>query len=400
MEANGTTARREAIFVLAQWLETGDFPSRMISPGVNRSFVTDLTGTVLRRYRTLDWMLRRFVKKMPKGETYAALLTGAAQLFFMPTVKDYAALNETVEAAKRASRASAPFVNGVLRALSRNRDQVLKDLSAQSLGVRHSHPDALVKRYLARFGGEKTATLCAWNNTAPSTYLAYPPHAASRYVELERGKRVEDVPGYADGAFIVQDPATAFSVDLLAPAPGMRILDACAAPGGKTVQIAWRMGGAGELIACDAHDDRLMTLRENLKRTKLDFVKVERADMSGDPGALPQLQGGFDRILLDVPCSNTGVLRRRADARWRWSVKRMNALVETQRKILDNAAGLLKPGGRIVYSTCSLEVEENSEQVEAFLKRNPSFAVSEMRESFPPETGCDGAFAAALDRIN
>lgn len=397
MQANGTSARREAIFILAQWLETGDFPFRMIAPGVNHSFVVDLTGTVLRRFRTLDWVIGRFVKKMPMGETRAALLVGAAQLLYMPSVKVHAALNETVEAAKRASHASAPFVNAVLRSILRSRSHVLDELAGQSMGVRYSHPDVLVNRWLSRYGADRTADLCVFNNLPPAVFLAYPPERDERYVELRRGERIEEIDGYRDGAFIVQDPATAHAVDLLEVAPGMNVLDACSAPGGKTVQIAWRMKGEGRLTACDAHEDRLAVLRENLKRTNLEFVEIRRMDMTNPIPSEAGLTNAFDRILLDVPCSNTGVLRRRADARWRWSEKRMKALVETQRKILDHAVMLLKPGGRIVYSTCSLESEENLMQVEAFLARHPNFSLASVKESFPPDTGCDGAFAAALD---
>lgn len=428
------SSRREAIFVITNWLQTKSFPDRLISDSSDRAFVTDLVYTTVRRYRTLDWAVRKFVKKMPQGETGAALLTGACQILFMPDVADYAAVNESVEAAKIASKKTAGLVNGVLRNLLRQRDAVLADLSVQPLGIRLSHPDALVTRWLERFGAEETAALCEWNNTPAETFLAYPPPAAplppssaqplanaehgqmscpkpvedggcdtsSPFTPLPRGTRVEDAPGYAEGAFIVQDPATSASLDLLDARPGLRVLDACAAPGGKTVQIAWRMGppttADHALVAMDLHDDRLTTLRANLERTRQTWVTVAKADLTDDPQKLQESLGLFDRILLDAPCSNTGVLRRRPDARWRWTAKRMKQLAATQYQMLENLLPLLAPGGRLVYSTCSLEHEENRRQITLLRKAHPEMACVAVEERIPTRSKTDGAFACALER--
>ena len=409
-------SRREAIFIITRWLATQEFPDRMMSDGPDRAFITDLVYTTVRRKRSLAWALERFLKKMPKGETEAALLVGVCQLLFMPDVADYAAINETVEAAKMTSQRTAGLVNGVLRNLQRQREQVLSELSTQPIGIRASHPDALVTRWLHRFGPEETLALCEWNNEPPDTWLAYPPQlktetdgsqqesdASAAFTKLVRGVRVEEVPGYADGAFIVQDPGTAAAIELLDVRPGLSVLDACAAPGGKTIQIAWRMGAPAQndprhrLVALDLHDDRIDRIHTNLARTRQEWVTVLQGDLTMPPSPELVALAPFDRILLDAPCSNSGVLRRRPDARWRWTTRRMKQLAETQANMLENALTLLAPGGRLVYSTCSLEHEENRRQITVLRRAHPEIICSGVIEHIPTRSNMDGAFACALE---
>ena len=394
-------SRREAIFVITQWLDTGDFPDRMIPAGENHAFITDLVYTTIRRRRTLAWVLEQFVQKMPKGETEAALLVGAAQILFMPSVVEYAAVNETVGAAKLVSKQTAGLVNAVLRNLIRKRESLLEQLAKQPLGIRMSHPDSLVTRWLERFDEAEVTALCEWNNQPAETFLAWAPEAEEPFTLLPRGTRLESLPEYGEGRFIVQDPSTAAAISLMGVKPGLRVLDACAAPGGKTVQLAWRMGlpdAGGKLVALDLYEDRLAILRENMARTRHTGVVVEQGSVTDDTDTLRAAHGLFDRILLDVPCSNTGVLRRRPDARWRWTTKRMKKLCETQAKILESALTLLAPGGRIVYSTCSLEQEENRKQISAFRKAHPEITCTGVEERIPTRSQTDGAFACALER--
>ena len=370
----------------------------MIPDGENHAFITDLVYTTIRRYKTLVWVLGQFVSKMPKGETEAALLVGAAQILFMPSVVEYAAVNETVAAAKLASKQTAGLVNAVLRNLIRQREQILEQLAKQPLGIRASHPDSLVTRWLQRFDEAEVAALCEWNNLPAETYLAWAPTAEEPFTRLPRGTRLEALPEYKEGQFIVQDPATAAAVSLMDIRPGLNVLDACAAPGGKTIQLAWRMTG-GRLVALDLYEDRLATLRENLARTRqTENVVVAQASLSDDPAAIRETYGLFDRILLDVPCSNTGVLRRRPDARWRWTTKRMKKLCETQAQLLEAALPLLAPNGRIIYSTCSLEPEENRKQISAFRKAHPEIVCTGVEERIPTRSQTDGVFACALER--
>lgn len=408
------SSRREAIFIITRWLATQEFPDRLIPDSPDRAFITDLVYTTVRRKRSLAWALEKFLKKMPKGETEAALLVGACQLLFMPDVADYAAVNETVEAAKMTSQQTAGLVNGVLRNLQRQREQVLVELASQPIGIRASHPDALVTRWSHRFGPEETLALCERNNEPSDTWLAYPPRQGAEAVgqqedgetfkKLAHGMRVEEVPGYAEGAFIVQDPGTAAAIDLLDVRPGLRVLDACAAPGGKTVQIAWRMGVPGKndlrhrLVALDLHEDRIALIHANLARTRQNWVTVHQGDLTMPASPALAALGPFDRILLDAPCSNSGVLRRRPDARWRWTTRRMKQLAATQALLLENALALLAPGGRLVYSTCSLEHEENRRQITVLRRTHPEIVCSGVIERIPTRSNTDGAFACALDR--
>jgi 16S rRNA (cytosine967-C5)-methyltransferase len=380
-------SRRTAAFIIARWIMTGDFPSNMLpESGPDRSFVQDLVYTTLRRFRPLRKVLGELLKKWPKGEMEALLYVGAAQILYMEDVPDFAAVNETVEAAKECGNPNVvKVVNGVLRNLIRRRGEFLDMIASAPVDVRESFPSALYRRWTERFGEEKAEELAKYHNLPAETFLAYP----GRFEKLERGMRVTDVEGYADGRFVVQDPATAIAVELLDPKPGEKVFDMCAAPGGKTVQIAWR---GAEVVACEIKSSRRRRLVENLKRTRLDakVAVIASPDELGDEK--------FAKILVDAPCSNTGVLRRRPDARWNWSEEKLAALVQLQLEILERAAKICADGGVIVYSTCSNEPEENQKLVESFLARHGEFELAGSRESVPFETGCDGAFAAVLQK--
>ncbi len=394
--------RRTASFIVARWLATREFPGALLpKEGPDRGFVQDLVYAVIRRHRVLRSVLGRLLKTWPNGELESLLLVGAAQILYMPDVPDFAAVSETVSAAKKSGsgRRFDRVVNGVLRNLIRRRDELTAQVASAPLAVRESFPDALVKRWCARYGAEKAEAMARLFNTPAETWLSY---SDGRMERLPRGRRVDEAEGYADGAFLVQDPATLGAVELLDVRPGQIVLDFCAAPGGKTAQIAWRLRPAGaadeavasgRLVAQEVNPQRLERLRENVKRLRMDWVETTQSLAQCD--GVPQT---FDRVLLDVPCSNTGVLRRRPDARWRWSVVRLRQLTQLQGEILEKAAALVAPGGRLVYSTCSLEPEENSERIDAFLAAHPEFERAETRESLPFETGNDGAFACALVR--
>ena len=383
-------SRRTAVFAVVRWLATKDFPAALLPEGPDRAFVQDLVYTVIRRLRPLRKVLGALVTKWPKGELEALLYVGAAQVLYMEEVPDFAAVNETVEAAKLCNNKSiAKVVNGVRRNLIRRRAEFEAQIAAAPLEERESFPTELVRRWTDRFGAENAAKLCAWHNEPAKTFLA---RKDGSFVELERGKKVTDVPGYAEGEFIVQDPGTALAVELVDAKPGDDILDACAAPGGKTIQLAWR---GAKVTACEVNPKRRRKLEENLKRLGLaDKVEiVESLHCSPSPSTFT-----FSKILVDAPCSNTGVLRRRPDARWNWSVEKLEALVKLQAEILDQVALLVAPGGTLVYSTCSNEPEENDGQVKAFVARHPDFTLDTTRESVPFESGHDGAFAARLIR--
>ena len=382
-------SRRAAAFVISRWILTKDFPANLLPEGPDRAFVQDLVYTVVRRLRPLRKVLGELVKKWPKGELEALLYVGAAQVLYMPDVPDFAAVNETVEAAKECENKNvAKVVNGVLRNLIRRREEFEAPVAAAPVEERESFPTELYRRWVERFGATDAERLARWHNEPAETFLAYPD---GRFEKLARGRKVTDVEGYAAGAFIVQDPGTALAVGLLDVRPGDAILDACAAPGGKTIQLAWR---GARVTACEVNAKRRRKLAENLRRVGVDVTVVDSLDAIEQSNN--QTIEQFPKILVDAPCSNTGVLRRRPDARWNWSEEKLAALVKLQAEILDRAAQLLASGGTLVYSTCSNEPEENRLQVEAFLSRHPGFTLKDMKESVPFESGHDGAFAAAL----
>ena len=443
-------SRRTAAFAVCRWRATHEFTNELLPAAcADRAFVQDLVYTVVRRYRPLRSILGELMKTWPKGELEALVLVGAAQILYMPDVPDFAAVNETVAAAKASGREKRldRVVNGVLRNLLRRRDEFEAKLAVAPLAERESYPNALVARWVARYGEANAEALAKWHNQPAETWLAFKdikvfndfkvlndlnaptppkvlndpnapkipkapkvfndlndlndpkalnnlndPNDLNGFVRLPRGRKVTEVEGFAEGAFVVQDPATAESVALLDIAPGQSVLDFCAAPGGKTAQIAWRLNGTGRLVAQEVNPKRLVRLKENLARLRLDSVEVTQSVASIGGRTV------FDRVLVDAPCSNTGVLRRRPDARWRWSVDHLKQLVGLQAQILDAAAAHVAPGGRLVYSTCSNEPEENCEQVAAFLARHEDFTEVERRESVPFETGHDGAFACAMER--
>ncbi len=412
-----STPRGVAAEIVRLWLETGDFPDRSVDAvGRDRGFVTEVVFGTVKYRRVLDFVIRQVAERAPERALRAYLLTGLYQLWCMGGA-DYAVVNETVAAVRGAFGArQAGFVNAVLRRVLRERAALEKTLAAQKPGLRLSHPDALFDRWVARYGEPAAIRLGEWDNQPPPLVLRIDPSRGSmkaflsalapagvdagphpacpdRYVALAKGIDVRQLPGYEDGWFVVQDPSTAGAVELLDPQPGEAVLDACAAPGGKTVAIAERMKGAGCLVAIDLHADRLPALRDNLERTRQTWVTVREADVTAMPA---DAVGPYDGVLIDVPCSNTGVLRRRPDARWRFSLERLGRLNNTQQAILGSAAGLVRPGGRIVYSTCSLEPEEDEMLVNAWVASQGRFVMVAERRSFPPKDGADGAYAALL----
>lgn len=419
-------SRAVAADILARWMIDLSFPDRMVETVVkDRAFVMEVVYGAVRRHGTLAWMVDQFTGTPPPPPVCAVLHTGLYQLFFMDRVDAFAAVHETVEAARWLGLAwAARMVNAVLRRAQRERNEVLLGLRRQPASVRLSHPAGLIERWEREFGQARAHRLCEWNNDRPDVCLrmrpgappaaeyvhrlhakgieATPhPFAPSRFVRIGHGIRIPDLPGFEEGWFYAQDPSTSVAPDLLDPKPGEAVLDACAAPGGKAVILAERLDGRGSLTALDPHEDRLVRLRENLRRLGLPWVGVVRGDATSVDAAAfqradPPAPGEFDAILLDVPCSNTGVIRRRPDARWSFTPQRVERLVHTQAALLDRAATLLRPGGRIVYSTCSLEREENGDAVRSFLARAPRFTLVSERVLFPPDTATDGAYAALL----
>ncbi len=420
--AKKRNSRLVAAEIIAQWLVDGSFPDRQLAKvRDDHAFVLEMVNGTVRNRSIFDWLEKQWLKKPPQPFFKAVLQVGLYQLLFME-VDAYAAINETVEAAKArpGGEGAAKMINAVLRRAQRERDDVLKSLEEQPAHVRLSHPRFLLDRWIRQYGEADALALAEWNNQPPATTLRidqsvvdaaefidklreagvepllHPFSDREIFLVLPRGVAVKKVPGYGAGWFTVQDPATSISVDLLAPRPGEAVFDACAAPGGKAAMMASRMTGSGELVAMDLHADRIAVLKENKKRLKLDWIEIVQGDARNPTKALGDRK--FDAILLDVPCLNTGVLRRRADARWRIDPERIEKIVELQYQILTACAALLNEKGRIVYSTCSLEAEENEDLVARWIADHPEFRLVKTSKCFPPESETDGAFSALIRR--
>jgi 16S rRNA (cytosine967-C5)-methyltransferase len=416
------SSRGVAAEIVGEWLATGAFPDRLLeSVQPDRAFVMELVYGAVKWKRLLEWVAARYAKRGVDTGVIPYLLVGLYQILLMDHVAEYAAVNETVEAAKAdLNRRAGAFVNAVLRGVCRDAESIRADWARLPTALAESHPDVLVSRWVGCYGEERTRALCRWNNGRPDVtirprcgkatvgdYLALlksagieamgHPYAPDEFIVLPHGVCVTDLPGYAEGWFGVQDPSTACAVALLNSQANETILDACAAPGGKTFLIADKMGSSGRIVAMDLYEDRLTRLKANVRRLNLTSVNVVQGDAAKADdirGLCPD--GLFDRVLLDVPCTNTGVLRRRADARWRFTPDNLAGILATQRGLLDVTSEFLKPGGVLVYSTCSLEPEEGSDMVQSWLKEHPLFALETTVTLFPPETQTDGIYAAAL----
>ena len=360
------------------------------------AFLRDIVLTTLRNLSLLDhWIAVLTEDKHLDHRSRWGLRIGLCQVLILK-VSEYAAVNETVAATGRARS----LINAVLRRACREAEALLALPATLPLETRTSHPKWLIQHWLELHGEAKTTALCEWNQI-PAPMCArvnhlHPEMAASTddFIVCEQLPREE----LGDGKVYMQDPSTALAPRLLAPQPGQRVLDACAAPGGKTALLAQLMENTGEIIACDVSPARLRRLDGNLQRLHVANAQIELHDWA-EPQVPAFAEAGFDRILLDVPCSNTGVMRRRVDVRWRLQPEDLTAQAETQTLLLKNCLRVLKPGGTLVYSTCSIEPAENEQLVQSVLASTPGYELITTRHSFPPEDQMDGAFAAAIRRV-
>ncbi|MHB1125981.1 MAG: 16S rRNA (cytosine(967)-C(5))-methyltransferase RsmB [Bacillota bacterium] len=412
------SAREVALVCIREILEEGAYANLALSQAlreaplrdVDRPLVTDLVyGTV--KYRlTLDWILNQFISRdlndIPAW-IRNILRMGVYQLCYMDRVPDSAACNESVELAKKYGHpGTVKFVNGVLRNVSRQKvNLVFPPLDLDPVGhisVTYSHPRWMVERWLERYGEEQTIALCRANNLPAPTWvrtntlkitrerLARQLEETgtsieySRYVpeglKIEGYGSMEKLASFRQGHFLAQDEASMIVAHALSPVPGAKIIDACAAPGGKTTHLAQMIINQGEITALDNHQHKLALIEDNCRRLGVTCVKAIMEDASRLGQNHP---GAADFLLVDAPCSGLGVLRRRADARWRKEPEQVAEMARLQLEILAGAAGCLKPGGILVYSTCSIEPEENTGVLDSFLKRNGNFVPEDLAGYLP-----------------
>lgn len=358
----------------------------------------------------LDFYLAAYCSQKPdhlQPPLLDILRLGAYQILFLDKVPDRAAVSEAVELAKRSGRGQAAgLVNAVLRKLSQNKNALppIPDRDeAKFLSIRYSHPKWLVKRLLELLGREEAeAFLSADNTAAPLTVQVNPlkttPEALT--AELEAlGVRVTPhawVPGclelsgtgdltalepFRAGHFLVQDGAAALAARAAAVTPGQRVLDVCAAPGGKSFGAAFAMEDRGEILACDLHENKLKRIREGAQRLGLTCIRTAAAD---GREFRPEWEAAFDTVLVDAPCSGLGIIRKKPDIRYK-KADDLFTLPVVQQAILDNACRYVKPGGVLVYSTCTILPEENQQITDAFLAQHPDFSREDL--SLPAQAG-------------
>ena len=430
---NAEKPREIAVRILRQHAEDGGFIEDLLDAALSKSalesadrrLLQELLFGVIRWQGALDWLIRHKTEGRTQKQVLQILLRlGLYQLFWLERIPDHAAVNETVELARQLGFGpQSGFINAVLRGYLRERAataQRLEALKREQPAIGYSHPEWLYERWRTRFGEDNTRALLEWNNKPPPTYARLNSLKATAEVlaqrwesegvlftprnwdwtepdtvfELRSHPRLASLPTFEEGLFYIQDPSTLLAVRALDPKPGEAILDACAAPGGKTTYIAQLMQNRGLIMAQDIDVRRREMVRENCNRLGVRIVTLSRATTAVNQ----DLSEPFDRVIVDVPCSNTGVMRRRVDLRWRIEQAELKRLAATQLQLLEKVAEQVKPGGVLVYSTCSLEPEENTELVQRFVSEYPSFKLDRERALLPFDEGVDGAYIARLIR--
>lgn len=390
---------------------------------LDRRFCTELVYGTVKVGASLDWKIAKYVNRPLEkidAKILAVLRVGMYQIFFLDRVPESAAVNESVEIAKKfCGIGASKFVNGVLRSAVREpqKSEFPTDDGVESLALRTFHPLWLVELLAGEFGLETAQKICATDNVEPPLCLRVNLLKSSRAEILDAlekfGATAEEsklVPegiicrshGALDsfkplkgGLCQVQDESSMLAAHWLNPAAGEFVIDCCAAPGGKATHIAELMKNRGRIVAADVYETKLQHIRENAKRLGIKIIEPVLLDAReiGDKYA-----SQADKVLVDAPCSGLGVLRRKADLRWKKSPAEIAELPKLQAEILASAAKTVKIGGTLIYSTCTIIRRENEEIVENFLKFNKNFKIVAVKNFLPHIDGTDGFFIAKLIR--
>jgi 16S rRNA (cytosine967-C5)-methyltransferase len=436
--------RRLAVWAVDRVFRSGAYAELLLDHALDRSglasndraLATELVYGTLRWWKKLNWILERVyhgdwhtVPEMVRR----VLEVGLYQVLFLEKVPAYAAVDEAVHiAAETAGRRWTGPVNAVLRTLIRDPALAvvpdMPDRPAFRMSIEWSHPLWLVEVWFRAYGGERAESICRANNMRPGVGIRINPLRdklesvaaelrsggtafepclfAPGFLVLIKSRRVEAFPGFQEGRFSVQDPSAGLVAPLVDPHPGEKIYDMAAAPGGKAAHMAENSGDRAFVLAADVHPARIRLVVQNLKRLGLHSIAPVVADgCAGFPSR-------FDKVLVDAPCSGLGVIRRRPELRWRRQPEDVQRLAAKQARMLDAAAGSVKPGGIVVYSTCTVLDEENQAVVSGFLERHRDFTIQHAAEfvsgdvvsekgfveTWPDRHGVDGSFAARLKR--
>ncbi|OWR28780.1 16S rRNA (cytosine(967)-C(5))-methyltransferase [Saccharibacillus sp. O23] len=442
------TAREVALNVLAGVDEGGAYSNLLLNRSLQQAelspadtgLATELVYGTIARQATLDYFLDRFIKsgvKRLNPWVRALLRMSLYQIRYLDRIPPHAAVNEAVEIAKkRGHEGIASMINGVLRSILREGEALTlpQDLpTAERIALEHSHPLWLVERWIAQYGEETAEAVCAANNQPPKVSIRVNPLRVERDellreleaegrearaselspqgIVVESGGNMANDGLYRDGRYSIQDESSMLVAEALDPQPGMSVLDCCAAPGGKTAHIAEKMGDKGRIVANDLHEHKQKLIQEQTER--LGLTSVESS--VGDALALKDRYepASFDRVLLDAPCSGFGVIRRKPDLRWAKTPEDAASIAKLQRQMLNAVSGLVKPGGILVYSTCTIEREENQRAVAEFLRDHAEFVDEPFEvpalenqpqvggagvQILPNQFGSDGFYIARLRR--
>ncbi|MDP3979938.1 MAG: 16S rRNA (cytosine(967)-C(5))-methyltransferase RsmB, partial [Chlamydiota bacterium] len=423
--------RKAALFVLNAYEDRGCRLKKAFQdaqhhyPGLTGAdfrLAHEIAYGVVRYQLHLDWCLQELLHRSRKKLDRSLrniLRIGLYQLRFLNRIPAYAAVNGCVELARLVHQsAKSGFVNGVLRSYIRSSENIRwPDERTKFLSVYYSYPEPLVLRWLSNFGDEKTESLLERNNQRPFLGLRINPEKTDRdglveklknsgipvtlceknaaIVHVQSWTHIENTQMYEEGLMQVQDESALLPVHALNLEPHLMVLDLCAAPGGKTTAMAQLMHDQGMIVACDLSAKRLRILDANKKRLDLHCIRTVAGDATN---ASQWLKLSFDRILVDAPCTNTGVLSRRIEARWRFDNEYLRRMVQMQHKILTEALCLLRDGGLLVYSTCSIDSAENGELVEKVISCFPNMRLIEQLSYFP-DACQDGGYWAKIQRI-
>lgn len=404
-------------------------------PDQDRRFVTELVYGTIKAGKTLDWMLSQYSAR-PLEQITPVILNilkmGLYQLFFLSKVPPSAACNEAVELAKKYGHSgTVKFVNGILRAATRQPEKGQYPdkelLPVEYLSLKYFHPMWLVKRWYERLGSEECEALCMANNQTPPLCLRT---NTLKITRTELMKRLEgegvtcEVSKWApegiichefpalntlntlrEGLFQVQDESSMLVAHVVDPQPGELVLDTCSAPGGKSTHLAALMGNQGRIISGDIYAHKLKLVEENAERLGITMIETKEIDAINID---THYEAMADRVLVDAPCSGLGVLRRRADSRWRKTAEQLAELPLLQTQILTSAARCVKPQGVLIYSTCTTEPEENEQVIKQFLQKHPEFKLQvtgaylpkptaeTVVQLWPQRDGVDGFFIARM----
>ena len=402
------TAREVALDVLTRVEQEGAYSNLLLNQSLQKlqlerteaGFATELVYGTIQRLNTIDYFLSSFVTKgLAKLQPWVRNLLRLSfyQIYYLDRIPPHAAVNEAVNIAKRKGHQGiSGMVNGVLRNVLRNKEALSIPESLDRvarIALSYSHPEWMVERWIRQYGEEATIAMCASNNEAPHVSVrvnqvkterdamlramesagmdARPSELSPAGIVVDSGGNMALTDWYKDGLFSVQDESSMLVAEALHPEPGMQVLDCCAAPGGKTAHIAELMNDKGHVLANDVHPHKQKLIAEQAFRLKLGSIETRVSDALALAKQLKR--ASFDRILLDAPCSGLGVIRRKPDLKWAKKPEEVEQIAALQSNLLDEVQSLLRPGGILVYSTCTTEPEENVRMAEAFLARHPDF---------------------------